>query len=617
MPSRRASVLAAAVLCLSTMAPADPAVVAGLIARLRRGDPEAKPRLVAAGTRAIASLFALLGDSDARTASEARSTLRSIAIHAGRPAAPDGHRAKVLAAALPYLDAKLPVAQRRAAIDMLGLAGDDAAVPRLAALLGDDALAQDAALALANIGSDAARRALSDKLPAAHASLQPLLRALLQRPRDGADRLEHSPALPPDEARAVAALARLGRSAPADAVAGITPHLTAPSATVRAAAYGALCDVSGAEGARAIAAALPQAPVEMRPALVRALGRHAHPASAPTLSAASKSTDELIATEALWGLERLGSFPAASALADAAKAAAMPRLRSLALAACIRLGHRLADQGHADQALAVFQRIHPLATADADRAAVLRGLAKTGLPAVADLIVPIARDKDSALRGAATEALIGLADYALAKHRNAAVAIYKQVIDVEAVPALAEEATRKLFALGVPYSLAAKKGFVTSWWLIGPFGCRDFNDAKRPRPPEADPALDKTHRDGTRELRWQLHHTMHAQGIVDLDALFTPNDKVLAYAYTELTAPQDMPVKFWLRRDDGLTLWLNDKVLYHVHDAHGTAIAEYPVAATLVKGANRLLVKCSEGGGLWEFSLRMTDPAGKPFGEAD
>ncbi len=533
------SAILTALLALACAAAGGEGELARFLGQFRKGDAEAKQRLIEAGAAAVKPLFALVADKDRRTAEEARSALRWIAIRAARLAAPEGEREKVLAAALPYLDARQPPAARRTAVEMLGLVGSDAGVARLAPLLQDEALASDAIEALGWIATPAARTALHDALNAVEPPLKERIQELLARPRE--------PAAP--------------RTAPR-----------------------------------------PPAP------------------DTALLAAAATQPDELAAIEAVRALGRQATPAAASALANAAKQGATPGVRALALQATIRVAHRLADQGQLAQASALFQQVYPLATRGRERAEIIRGFGKCGDPKARVLLSPIAGPAAGThpkhpLRGIAVEALLAIADASTKSRRDDAIAIYKQIVDLELGETLAAEATKKLFALGVPYSLAAKKGYIVSWWMIGPFGCRDMRDAKRPRPPERDLDLTKVHREGSLELRWQLRHTLHPQGLIDCNALFTPNDRVLIYAYTELTAPQPMAVKLWLRRDDGLTLWLNGKVLYNVHTSHGTAVGEYSVDAKLVRGKNRLLVKSSEGGGAWGFSLRMTDPAGKPFGD--
>lgn len=417
-----------------------------------------------------------------------------------------------------------------------------------------------------------------------------------------------------DEQRA-AALLGIGQAGQPESLAVLTPHLKAASPRVRTAAHTALCGLRGPAGTRAVAAAFGAAPAALKPMLLRALGERGDRAYTELFVEAAADADELAALAALRALRGLGDPAVAPRLAALAKHAKSPAVRAVALDAAVRLGHELADGGQAAAALAIFQKTLPLAGTDAERTEILRGLAKTGRPEAAALLLPIARDKAAPLRALAAEALAGLADTAAgAGRRDQAIAAYKQIVDLEPADPLLSEATAKLRALGVVYSLAIRKGFITSWWVIGPFPCPRFAAAAKPQFPEREIELAKTYKAKGQELRWRLHHSGHPKGWVDLNPLFHPNDKVLAYAYTEVTVGQDLDVALWLRRDDGLTVWLNGKVLYAEHGPHSAEAEEFRVDARLAKGVNRLLVKCSEGSGDWQFAVRLTDRAGKPFG---
>jgi HEAT repeat protein len=682
-----------------------------LAEQFRRGDAAAKARLIEAGPAALEPLFGLVADRDPRVAEEARSALRWIALRAAEKGAPAGQREQVFAAALPHLDAKRPLAERRAALELLGLVGDgsvDHVKPLARLVLSEDPLAEDALAALGQMGNggvgaltclvehdgrhllfpdyptqpvkpalkaramelvasrplldsgrpdvmleflrrvaesehEAVRAAALKGLGAwGHATAAPLVREALrsgtprvkaaafeallavaaEQLRQGKREAAHelcveALSLATDEPQRIAALATLGQCGQPAALPLIAPLLKSDSPRLRSAAYGALCQVQGAEGTRSIAEALPAAPAEHKPLLLRTLGSRGDPSARPPLAEAALDADEPVALEAVRGLEQLGDPDAAAALLEPAKAADSEEVRAAALQAAVRLCHRLADRGEGARVLPVLQEVSGLAHGEPGEPDILRGLAKTGQPAAADLLWPVAEDKDHPSHGVAIEALLALADLAAAKHPDAAASIYRRLIDSGPPDALAIEATKKLLPLGVSYSPAVKKGFITTWWVLGPFPCADFREAKKGRPLERRPDPRKTHKEGDAEFRWQPRTTLHPQGRVDLNALLSPNDNVLAYAYTELTASKAMDVKLHLRRDDGLTLWLNGKKLYDVHDAHGCDLGEYTVDARLAEGVNRLLVKCSKGGGAWEFSLRLTDPAGQPLPAAE
>ena len=657
-----------------------------LLEAFRRGNAGAKQRVIDAGVPAIAPLCALMAHRDARVASEARSALRWIAVHAADPATSADQRTAVRDALAPRIVMGKPVV-RRAAIEALGLVGTDLDVPPLADLLADKALAHQAAEALSRIWGHAGKGALIDALakparPALKAHVLALIAShreadtvplfvaaaadkheavavaavlaiglladpkgepsLLQAIQQGAPSVrpvafdsllaiaatrliagdgpaaralyERSLDLATTGRQRSAALAGIGRVGDAASLPKLVACLRAHSPVVRHTAYAALCQVHGPAGTQAIAAALPNAPNTLKPMLIAALGTRRHPATATQFLGLAKNPDAPIALAAVHALGQLGDPAAATSLLEVAESPAPDAVKAAALRVALALGHTLADRGQGPAALAVFQRAFPLARHDADRAEAIHGLGAVGDPRALAILRPILADPKSTLRDAALEATLGIADAVMGRgDRDKAIVILKMIADLEAADRFVQEATKKLQTLGVHTSLAAHEGAVASWWVIGPFDCRNFNDAKKPRFPEREVKLKKVYTVAGRTLRWKLHHSRHAKGWVDLNPLFKPNDKVLAYAYTELAMPDEQQVELHLGRDDGLALWLNGTQLYDEHGPHSAATEDFVVKATLVQGINTLLVKSSEGSGAWEFYVRITDTEGKPL----
>ena len=412
-----------------------------------------------------------------------------------------------------------------------------------------------------------------------------------------------------------AALDALGRIGDAAALDAIRPHLKAKAPAVRSAAYAALARVEGPAGLQALTDALPDAPDELKPALLTALGAHRHAPSATTLLAFAASRDDAVARAAIAALAQADSPRALGPLLDLAAKARSDAVRAAALRTALALAHREADRGQARAALPHFERALSLAKADADRAEALRGMAKAGQARSLETLEPMLADAASPLRGDAAAACLAIGDAARARgERDAAIRAYTLVADAEPSPATASEAAKRLHALGVHYGLARRDGHIATWWVLGPLDCRDMNAARQPQFPETEFRLDKAYKVGDRVLRWTLLHSSHPKGWVDCKAAFTPSDRVLVYAYTELTADAAQDVELHFGRDDGLGLWLNGERLYEEHTPHGVDAEDFVVKAKLVAGINRFLVKSSQGGGAWAFYLRITDADGKPLG---
>jgi len=443
---------------------------------------------------------------------------------------------------------------------------------------------------------------------------------------DGAGRLyAQALDLAAADAQRAAALAGLARVGAPDCLPAIQRYLKAKAPAVQQAACAALARVRGPAGLQALLDALADAPDEAKPMLIAAIGARRDPTASRPLLEAAKARDQATALAAVRALGDAGGPGAVAPLLDLAEKGRSPDIQAAALGVALRLAHRQADRGQSTM-LPHFRRALRLAGDDAARAEALRGLAKTGDPRALELLRPILADAASPLRKAAAQACLAIGEAARASgDRRGAVAAFTAVADAEptaftavadAEPTqgLAAQAVKQLHSLGVHHGLDRRDGAIATWWVIGPLDCRDMNAAKAPQFPERELRFDKAYKVGDRVVRWRLHHSRHPKGWVDCRALFTPSDRVLAYAYTELAADAEREVELHLGRDDGLSLWLNGQLLYDEHTAHGVEARDFVVTAKLVAGINRFLVKSSQGGGDWAFYLRITDADGRPLG---
>ena len=100
---------------------------------------------------------------------------------------------------------------------------------------------------------------------------------------------------------------------------------------------------------------------------------------------------------------------------------------------------------------------------------------------------------------------------------------------------------------------------------------------------------------------------------IDLRAQFDPHDNVAAYALAEVRMTADTPVLCLLGSDDGCEFWVNGEKLHEVNAPRGMAVDGDRVEATLQPGVNRLLLKVLQGGGDWQFCLRIAGRDGVPL----
>jgi hypothetical protein len=156
----------------------------------------------------------------------------------------------------------------------------------------------------------------------------------------------------------------------------------------------------------------------------------------------------------------------------------------------------------------------------------------------------------------------------------------------------------------------AERHFPTEWRLSGPFPAADMDALSVSYPPEKEADLDRRYRgQAGQDIAWKKALAL-PDGSVDLSALFQPDEKVLAYGLTYVHSPDDRTAHLLLGSDDGVRVWLNDRLVHSNASYRSLSADQDRIKVTLRKGWNKLLVKVLTGAGGWGFALRFADPDG-------
>lgn len=162
--------------------------------------------------------------------------------------------------------------------------------------------------------------------------------------------------------------------------------------------------------------------------------------------------------------------------------------------------------------------------------------------------------------------------------------------------------------------LAKKLGFITKWHVIGPFpwSMADGFAANPIGAPEVD--LAKTYPAPTGDPRaWKPAEAGGANAMVELTGLLGSVSNATAYAYAEIDASEASDITVRAGSDDGIKIWVNGVAVHEHNVDRGMAVDQDQAPAKLVAGKNRILVQITQGGGGWNFCLRLTHPDGRPL----
>jgi putative heme-binding domain-containing protein len=328
------------------------------------------------------------------------------------------------------------------------------------------------------------------------------------------------------------------------------------------------------------------------------------PASAETLAAlVVPSEPELLQVVALEGLGVL-KLPAGKAAAVNALKSTAPTVRASAVIAVAQipgadavglLTPMLEDKDKAVRIAAVqglgFLKnkaaIPALLRAAGDEATqfdAVSALAKTpDAHALSAYLIGLG-SKNADLRTASKAAIAAVRD-------EAAPALEQLVKGNEVAAALLPE-LRSIYSSHTP---------ILQWRLIGPFPRND-----KPQPPEKEQNFGAVYTSFDKPVKWTMHKADAKQhGLVNLERYFSPTTDVVAYGYAEVTSAADRQADLLVGSDDTITIWVNGQKVHETHGDRGWNYDADKVPVHLNKGVNKLLIRCGNSAGPWEFSVAV------------
>jgi len=157
----------------------------------------------------------------------------------------------------------------------------------------------------------------------------------------------------------------------------------------------------------------------------------------------------------------------------------------------------------------------------------------------------------------------------------------------------------------------SKRVFAQDWYVLGPFDSPRNQGLRIAYQPESEIALKKSYtgKDG-KKIEWQKVKA-EQNGFVDFAKLLKPNENAVAYGLTYVYSPTDRETKLLLGSDDGVKVWVNEKLIHENPVFRPPYPDQDVVTVSLKSGWNRILVKVDQGGGGWGFYFRLADVNGK------
>lgn len=385
----------------------------------------------------------------------------------------------------------------------------------------------------------------------------------------------------------------------------------ANAATLQGPALQALAAQQGRAATNALLAAYERADNEMKALLLQLFGRKHDAAYLPVLSAGLDAPEPALRTAAVAGLRALGSAEAAAALGAFAQRAEAGE-RPGAVEALQQLTASLEQAGNAEAAGRAYLALYRAAGDDAQRHVAIEGMKRYPVPESFEVLI---NDLDlSQLATMPVKNLVALrkalADAGRAEDAKKAEGILNsQLADTGNVRQLIDQVR----ANGTAGEWAGRLGAISQWQVVGafPFDMKEGFVHTNIGEPNVDLTAKYTTKAG--EATWTPRGGDPLDGLTDLTGVFGMIDKACAYAMARINLAQAGPATLRCGSDDGIKVWVNGAPVHENNTDRGFALDSDQAPITLNAGENTILVQITQGGGGWNFGVRLTQPDGVPL----
>jgi len=167
------------------------------------------------------------------------------------------------------------------------------------------------------------------------------------------------------------------------------------------------------------------------------------------------------------------------------------------------------------------------------------------------------------------------------------------------------------------------KHFVTKWLLLGPttFGENEFGGFPQTGAADKEFVPDEAALDGTqtppagaKAAKWQEKNFSNSANPGEIELGET--EHAVTYAVAWVDCPEAITnAKLLTGSDDYIKVWINGKLVhtYKTECRGGEADQDTVTGISLNKGENRIVVKCVQVLGAWNFYLRFADKDGNAY----
>ncbi len=390
---------------------------------------------------------------------------------------------------------------------------------------------------------------------------------------------------------AIGALGSLGGAAdlPALVALAVKPKDPADRPAIEQAIGTAFLSVPDREKrATGVLAAWPGASADVKPLLIRLLGRVATPKALAVVRGAIKDADADVQDAAV---RTLAAWPDAS---PAAELLALARSSKKTTHKVLFLRGYVRMAGMSSNPTEMYMKAMALADRTADKKMVLAGLGTSSSAEALKLV-------QGYLKAPHLKAEAALAAVQIAGRLGNLDAPYAKA-SLKNILAVVTDADIRRKANDILNGLDKYDGYIMAWSVSGPYKGKDlFAHAFAPET------------GGGKGAKWQRLSKGGEVWWFDLEKMFGSMDHCAAYMRTRIFSPVDCKARLDLGSDDGIVVWVNGKKVHASNTTRGLSAAQDKVPVTLKKGWNTLMLKVVDAAGQWSFCCRIRNHEGGPL----
>ncbi len=208
--------------------------------------------------------------------------------------------------------------------------------------------------------------------------------------------------------------------------------------------------------------------------------------------------------------------------------------------------------------------------------------------------------KEEDVKAEAQLAIVQNADVAVNTHYIQTKKLLEEIIKTGSNQMIIEQA-KKVLAETDKF-----EDYIVSWKVAGPFEKQGLNRGKLL---EYEFDIEEQDFESDEFIPIEVGIDERKPWAIDLDKKLGGRDRV-AYLKTYIWSPEEQKLLLEFGSDDGSKIWINDEMLFEKNVSRGLTPGEDKIEAEFQKGWNELVVKVSQGGGLWSACARVKNSDG-------